>query len=180
MFYLSVLLEKGEIVDCGLDPEYEAELVIEFEGNRPHGVFDPRSFNTDVETISHFALVLPVQLAAEECGDVIRLDCMDRGTRQILIDRLQIRLPAEHDVGGVFALVHAPVVSGGEVPIDRTTLAGQRVQPRMDAFGFPAAGDALGPVPVRYVREGIVGHSVIDTEPAQLSRQPVMTVEANL
>jgi len=43
---------------------------------------------------------------------------MNRRARQIFVDRLQIRLPAEDDVGGIFALVHAPVVSAGEVAID--------------------------------------------------------------
>jgi len=82
-------------------------------------VFDPRSFNADVETVAHFTFELRAELAPEERGDVVRLYCMNRRARQVFIDRLQIRLFAEDDVGGVFALVHAPVVSGGEVAIDR-------------------------------------------------------------
>jgi hypothetical protein len=53
VFYLAVVLEKGQIVDCGLDPENEAELIVEFDRNRPHGMFDPRPFNADVEAITH-------------------------------------------------------------------------------------------------------------------------------
>ena|SRR5438128_294550 len=104
MFYLAVVLEKGQIVDCGLDPENEAELVVELDRNRPHGVFDPRPFNADVETVAYLAFVLRVELAPEKRGDVIRFDGMNRSARQIFIDRLQIGLFTEDDVGGVFAL----------------------------------------------------------------------------
>jgi hypothetical protein len=50
--YLAVVLEKGQIVDCGLDPQDEAELVLELQRHRPHGVFDPRSLDADVETFT--------------------------------------------------------------------------------------------------------------------------------
>ena len=62
MFYLAVVLEKGQIVDRRLDPKNEAELVVQLDRNRPHGVFDPRSFDADVETVSHLAFVLRAQL----------------------------------------------------------------------------------------------------------------------
>jgi hypothetical protein len=50
----------------------------------------------------------------------------------------------------------------------------------MDSLRFPPVGDALRPLPVPDVREGIVRHSIIDAHLAQLPRQPVMAVEANL
>ncbi len=59
---------------------------------------------------------------------------MNRRARQIFIDRLQIRLLVEDDVGGVFALVHARVVSGGEVPIDWAAAPGELVEPGMNSF----------------------------------------------
>jgi hypothetical protein len=45
------------------------------------------------------------------------------------------------------------VVSGGEVPINRTTAPGELVEPRVDSFCFPSVGDALRPWPVRNVAE---------------------------
>src|SRR3954462_8019888 len=87
MFYFAVVLEKGQIVDGGLDPENEAELVVELDRNRPHGVFDPRPFNADVETVAYLAFVLRVELAPEKRGDVIRFDGMNRSARRIFIDR---------------------------------------------------------------------------------------------
>ncbi len=50
----------------------------------------------------------------------------------------------------------------------------------MDTLRFPAVGDALRSLPVRNVSEGVVGHSIVDAEPAQLPRQPVMPIEVNL
>ena len=124
MFYLAVVLEKGQIVD-GLDPENEAELVVQLNRDRPHGVFDPRAFDADIESVSHLAFKLRAQFAAGESGDVVRLHRMDRRARQIFIDCPQVRLFAENDVGGVFALIHAPVVSAGEVLVDRAALPGR-------------------------------------------------------
>jgi hypothetical protein len=98
----------------------------------------------------------------------------------VRIDRLQVRLFAEDDVGGVFALVHAPVVSGGEVPINRATAPGELVEPRVDSFCFPSVGNALRSLPVRNVAERIVSHSIVDAQFAQLACQPVMSVEADL
>jgi hypothetical protein len=95
MFYLAVVLEKGQIVDRGLDPEYEAELVVQLDGNRPHSVFDPRPFAAEVETVAHFAFELQTEFAPEECGNVVRLHGMNRRARQVFIDRLQIRLLAK-------------------------------------------------------------------------------------
>src|SRR5580692_4985169 len=63
---------------------------------------------------------------------VVRLDGMNRRARQVFIERLQIRLLAEDDVGGVFALVHAPVISGGEVAIDRAAAPRELAEPRVD------------------------------------------------
>ena len=48
---------------------------------------------------------------------------MNRGARQVPVDGLQVRLFPEDYIGGVLALVHAPVVPGGEVPIDRSSRA---------------------------------------------------------
>jgi len=72
------------------------------------------------------------------------------------------------------------VVSGGEVFVNRAAQPGQVVQPFMDPPGFPVVGDLLRPPPVRDVRKGVVGHPIIDAELTQLSRQPVMTIQADL
>src|SRR5260370_10505798 len=62
VFYLAVVLEKGQIVDRCLDPENEAELDVQLDRNWPHGMLDPRTFAADAETIPHFALVLCAEI----------------------------------------------------------------------------------------------------------------------
>ena len=64
--YLAVVLEKGQVVDRSLDPKDEAELVVELERDRPHGVFDPRAFDADVKAIAHLALELRYQFLAQK------------------------------------------------------------------------------------------------------------------
>jgi len=52
VFYLPVVLEKSQAVDRGFDAQNEAELVVELQRHRPHGVFDARSFDADVKAIT--------------------------------------------------------------------------------------------------------------------------------
>ena len=40
----------------------------------------------------------------------------------MLIDGMQVRLFAEDDIGGVFALIHDSLVSGVDLSIDRAAL----------------------------------------------------------
>jgi hypothetical protein len=68
-------------------------------------VFDPRPFGADVETVPHFAFELRAELAPEESGYVVRLDGMNRRTRQVFTDRLWICLLAKDDVSGLLALI---------------------------------------------------------------------------
>src|SRR5271170_4064110 len=79
-------------------------------------------------------MLKPLPISPSNCGlslrpRKVRLDGMNRRARQVFIDRLQIRLLAEDDISGVFALVYAPVVSGSEVPIDRAAAPGELVEP---------------------------------------------------
>ncbi|MGI8744387.1 MAG: hypothetical protein ACR2NN_17800 [Bryobacteraceae bacterium] len=105
---------------------------------------------------------------------------MNRRARQILVDGLQVRLLAEDNVGGIFALIHAPVVSACEIPIDRAAPPGELIQPCMYPFRFPSAGDALSPLPVPDMGESVVRPSIIDSPLAQLARQLVVAVETDL
>ena len=72
------------------------------------------------------------------------------------------------------------MVSAGEVPINRAAAPGQLVKPGVNPFRLPAVGDPLRPLPVRDVRESVVGHPVFDAQLAHLACQPVMAVQANL
>ena len=96
--------------------ENEAELVVElYRESGPIVCLIRVPSIADVETIAQFAFVLRAQLAAEKSGEIIRLDGMNRGARQIFVDGLEVRLLAKDDVGSVFALIYAPVVLRAEV-----------------------------------------------------------------
>jgi len=71
MFYLTVVFEKGNVIDGGLDAQDERELVVHLDGNGSHGVFDAGTFNADVKAVSNFVLIVTVEFAAEERGDVV-------------------------------------------------------------------------------------------------------------
>ena len=86
MFYQTVVLEKGYIIDGRLNSKDETELVVHFDGNRSHGVSDPGTFNACVEIVAHLVLVTVIELSAKKSGYVIRLYGVDRGAGKIAID----------------------------------------------------------------------------------------------
>ena len=59
-----------------------------------------------------------------KAGDVVGFDGADCGPAEVLIQKLETGLYAGHDVGSVFALVHAPVVAHAEGAIDETEAFG--------------------------------------------------------
>jgi hypothetical protein len=84
------------------------------------------------------------------------------------------------DVGGVFALVHTPVILHTQSPEDRTIALGELAQFPVNPFRLPAVHHLLSARPVPDVNESIVEKAVVDLAFSQLARQPVVTVEVNL
>lgn len=77
MFYLTVVFIKGDVIGCGLDSEDETELIVHFDGRWAHMMFDAGSFDARVKVIAHFVLVVAVELASKESGDVVGFHRMD-------------------------------------------------------------------------------------------------------
>src|SRR3954451_20427657 len=143
-------------------------------------MLDPHSFYANVEAVPHFAFELRAELAAEKGCDVVGLDGVNSGAHQVLVYGLQVRLLAENDIGGVLALVCAPVISSCEIAINRTVPARELVQLSVDTFGCPSIGDPLGAWPVRDFDKGVVDEPIFDTLLTQLTGQPVVAVEVDL
>src|SRR5437764_12291884 len=99
MFYLAVVLEKAQIINRGLDPQNEAELVVQLNRNWSHRMLDPRPFDADVDTVPHFAFEPGAELAAEKRCDVVGLDGVTSGAREILVDSRRVRLWTDNDSG---------------------------------------------------------------------------------
>ncbi len=90
--------------DRRLDAQNQAELVVQFDRDGPHAVFDPRAFDADVESIPHFTLVVSRQFLSQEGGNMVWLHGVDGCAGKVCVDRLEIRLPPEHHVRGVCAI----------------------------------------------------------------------------
>src|SRR5215472_6981115 len=91
-------------------------------------MFDPRAFDADVKAVSHLTLVVAVQFLPQKGGDVVWLDAVDGGARQILVNGAQILLPTKDDVRGVFTLIDTPVIMHPQVTKDGTEVLGELVQ----------------------------------------------------
>ncbi len=133
-----------------------------------------------IEPVAHLALILHAELAAQKGGDVVGLNGVNGSAGQVAVDGRQIGLPPEHDVGGILALVHAPVVSDAKGAMNRTEAAGELVQLAMQPFDLQAVGDLLGARPVGDLHESVVQQGEVDLAPAQYAGQPVVAVEVNL
>jgi len=105
-----------------------------------------------------------------------RLDGVDSGAAEVLVERLKIGLFAEDDVGGVFALIHAPVIFHAEGAMDGAETTGESVQPAVQALDLQLVGDLLGPCPVADIDEGVVLKCEVDAAFAQPGPQPVVAV----
>src|SRR4051812_13556399 len=125
-------------------------------------MLDPRPLDANVETVPHFAFEPGAELAAEKRCDVVGLDGVNSGARQVLVDNLQVRLLAENDIGGVLALVCAPVISSREIAI-----TGQ--YPRANSSSFRWIRLAAHPLAIRWAR----GQSAISTKALSMSRYSI-------
>lgn len=111
MFYHPVVLEEGDVIDGGLDSKNQTELIVHFDGNRAHAMFDPSSLDSCVEVVAHLAFILVVKLSSEKSCDILWLDAMDGGPGQMPIDGLKILPLFEDDIGCIFRLHDAPVIA---------------------------------------------------------------------
>ena len=108
-------------------------------------MFDTGAFDSDVETVAHFILVIGVEFAAEKRGDVIGLDGMNRRAGEIGVNGPKIGLSVEHHIGGVFALVQTPVIHEIEVFDDGAILTGKPIQYFVGCGGPPGGRRSLVP-----------------------------------
>jgi hypothetical protein len=78
LFYLAAVPEKGNIVARGLDPQDEPELVVHFDGNRTHVVFDPGALDAGMKNGAS-----PAPSCAHACG-TLRNRTRGSGTNGLL------------------------------------------------------------------------------------------------
>src|SRR5215475_1655400 len=70
LFYLAVVLEKGNIFGRGFDPEDLAKLVVHFDRRHVHGMANACTFDSDVIAVADLILVVVVEPLAQGCRRV--------------------------------------------------------------------------------------------------------------
>jgi hypothetical protein len=86
VFYLSVVLEEGNVVGCGFDAQDQGEFVVHLDRHLTHVVLDASAFDACVKVVPNLVLIVTVQFASEEGGYVLRFDGMDGRSGQTAVD----------------------------------------------------------------------------------------------
>ena len=179
LFHVAVVLEEGDIVGGALDARDDAGLVVELEAGGTHVMADAGALDAGGEVVADLALVVGVEFVPEEGGDMLGFDDMHGGAHDRLVQGLEGRLLAEHDVGGVLDLHEAPVHAVAEVARDRAEAPCPLIEVAMQG-GIEAVGKTLGLGGIGDAQEGVVGGLEADAGLRQLPRQPAVAVEVDL
>ena len=177
---LAVLFEEGDIRRGGFDAQDNVELVVHLDGDGTHLMLDTRTQKTHVEAIAHFSLVVAVQLATQERGNIGWFDSLDQGFQEIWIERLQGVLVLENQIGGVFGLHNAPTVLQFQAFSYRAVAMSEAVEFGVQGFDVQLGSQLIGQVEISDLEETIVDLFEGNTLPLQLIGQPIVSVEVEL
>src|SRR5512139_428979 len=180
MLHLTIVLEEGDVVDGGLDAQDETELIVQLDRERSHLMFEARAQPTLIEAISQLTLVVAIQLAAEESGNICGFDRMSQGFQERGVEGLQRLAILEDQVCGILRLHDAPMVVQAQLCDHRAIPASKFIQPQMQRFDIELLGDFVGKGVIGDVNESIIHHFVSDAAFLQLVRQPIVSVEVEL
>ncbi len=180
VFHRAVVLEEGDVVGRGFDPEDQPELVVHLQAGPAHVMFDPGAVNPGVEVRADLALVERVQGPAEEGAHVLSFDRVDGGTYEGLVEGGERRPAAEDNVGGVLDLLEAPVVAAGEAVEHGAALARPGIEAAVEALHREGVGELLGAGKVGNVEEDIVRQRVGNVVPPEFAGQPRVAIAVEL
>ena len=110
----------------------------------------------------------------------MRFDRVDVGSGQDFVERREVALVLEHDIGGVLDLPTVLVIAGSKVFDRRTAEPRVVVEASMQLLGVELVGETLGFVEVGDLDEGIVEHAISDVGLVQLGCEQVVAVEVEL
>ena len=135
MFYLSVVLEGGDVVGGGLDAQDEGKFVVVLDRGFAKAMLDAGALDPGSELTADFLGELGGDLVAEERCHVFGFDGQDGLAGKLFIEWFEDGLRVEHQVGGVLDLHDAPVVGPSEDIEHRTALLGIAVEDLMQGGG---------------------------------------------
>src|SRR5579885_2976780 len=180
VFHLAVVLEKGHVVDGGLDAQHEADLVVHLHLRLSQAMLDAGALDAGLQARAELLRQLWSDLLAEEGGHLVSLDGQHRLARELLIERGQGLARAKHQIRGVLSLHEAPVIALAEGLLDRAAQAGVASEHPVQLLGLEGVGELLGRLPILQPHEGVVGEGRVNALGAQLLRQPPVTVAVEL
>src|SRR5579885_2474329 len=179
-FHLAVVLEKGHVVDGGLDAQHEADLVVHLHLRLSQAMLDAGALDAGLQARAELLRQLWSDLLAEEGGHLVSLDGQHRLARELLIERGQGLARAKHQIRGVLSLHEAPVIALAEGLLDRAAQAGVTIEHPMQLLGLEGIGELLRHLPVLKPHEGVVGEGMLDAPRFELAGQPAVAVAVKL
>ena len=121
-----------------------------------------------------------MEFTAEKGGHIIRLNGVDGGTDDGMVERLEFSLLMKDDIGGKFYLHETPVVARAEALMYWAELLSPPIESLVKLFGIQSVGKRLGPLGIGNEEKGIVRHLEGDAGFYQPLGQPIVAVEIDL
>ena len=90
MFYLSVVLEGGDVVGGGLDAQDECKFVVDFDRRFAEAMLDAGALDPGCELTADLLGELGSDLVAEEGGHVFGFDCQNGLPGKLLVEGLRV------------------------------------------------------------------------------------------
>src|SRR6478736_10327900 len=88
---LAMVLKEGDVVDCRLDAEHAAVLVVHLDRGTGEAVFDAGPLDASGKLRTDLLGQLRADLTAEKAGDLLRLDAQHRLAGEMLVERPERR-----------------------------------------------------------------------------------------
>src|SRR5205809_3901639 len=96
MFHLAVVLEEGDVVDCRLNAEPAAVLVVHLDRGTGEAVFNAGPLDASGKLRTDLLGQLRADLTAEKAGDLLGLDAQHRLAGEMLVEML-VERPERRD-----------------------------------------------------------------------------------
>ena len=180
MFYLSVVLEGGDVVGGGLDAQDECKFVVDFDRRFAEAMLDAGALDPGCELTADLLGELGSDLVAEEGGDVLGFDAKDGLPGKLFIQGFEDGLRAERQISGVLDLRETPVVGRRQDIEHWTALLGIAIEGTMQGGGRELISQGLRARPVVDADKGVVGKGEADPGGGELAGQPAMAVAIEL
>ena len=180
VFYLSVVLEKTDVIDGCLNAQNDPQFVIHLNRDRAHVMFNSSSFDSGMEIIADLSLISSVELSSQEGCDLLGFDAVDRRTGHGFIKRTQIPLEFENHIRGKLDLHQGPMIPRREMPDDGAERFRCLIQSPVKEFHLEGIREVLGFLEVLRLHKRILQKTGGETFPLEKASQVMVTIKIEL